>query len=190
LISALGIVPDVRAAVTMDLKRAGNLLYVVGETRTALGGSLYYRLYDAMGNSLPKPLPSAIETMRALHSALCQRLVCACHDLSEGGLAVAAAEMAIAGRLGLELDLAPLPRTLDVETDDVALFAESNCRFLVEVAPIDAAAFEAEMSEQPVACVGRVTDDGVLQVRGLTGKAVIECDVSALRRAWQSADIL
>jgi phosphoribosylformylglycinamidine synthase subunit PurSL len=190
LISSLGIVPDVRAAATMDLKSAGNLIYVVGETRAELGASLYHRLHGALGNGVPAPVPAAIETMRALHQAMQQGLVRACHDCSEGGLAVAAAEMCIAGRLGMQLDLPTLPRADEVETDPVALFAESSSRFLVEVAPGDARAFEKAMADHVRVRLGRVTEEGFLRVRSLRGKAVVECSVDELRRAWQSAEIV
>jgi phosphoribosylformylglycinamidine (FGAM) synthase-like enzyme len=180
----------VRAAVTMDLKSAGNLIYIVGETRAELGASLYHRLHGALGNGVPAPVPTAIETMRALHQAMRQGLVRACHDLSEGGLAVAAAEMCIAGRLGMQLDLSALPRADEVETDPVALFAESSCRFLVEVAPGDARAFEKVMAEHVRARLGRVTEDGVIRVRGLRGKSVVECSMDDVRRAWQSAEVV
>jgi phosphoribosylformylglycinamidine synthase len=108
----------------------------------------------------------------------------ACHDLSEGGLAVAAAEMAIAGRSGLELDLAHLPRTPDVNADAVALFAESSARFLVEVAPEAAASFEERLAGRPVAGVGRVSGDGVVRVHGIGGGVVIECEVGELARSF------
>ncbi len=185
LISSLGIVPDVRNAVTMDLKRAGDLLYIAGETRAELGASLYHRLHGAPGSAVPTPVPGAIETMRALHRAMQAGLVRACHDLSEGGLGVGAAEMALAGRLGLELDLAPLPRADLVTRDDVALFAESNARFLVEVAPGDAAAFEEALGERHWACLGRVVEEAGLLVRGLQGSVVVDCALADLVRAWQ-----
>jgi phosphoribosylformylglycinamidine (FGAM) synthase-like enzyme len=188
LISSLGIVPDVRAAVTMDLKSAGNLIYIVGETRAELGAALYHRLHGTLGNGVPAPVPAAIETMRSLHQAMRQGLVRACHDCSEGGLAVAAAEMCIAGRLGMQLDLASLPRANEVETDPVALFAESSSRFLVEVAPDDARAFEKAMVDHVRVRLGRVTEDGFLRVRGLRGEVAVECSVDDLRRAWQPVE--
>ena len=185
LISSLGLVPDVRQAVTMDLKSVDDLLYIVGNTRAELGASLYHRLHDVMGVNVPAPVPDAAERMRALHDAMRKDLVLACHDLSEGGLAVAAAEMAFAGRLGLNLALTDLPRTPDVEADNVALFSESSARFLVEVAPDDAAAFEETLAEQPVACLGRVTGDAILRLRGLKADLVIECLVDDLLEVWQ-----
>jgi len=190
LISSLGIVPDVRASVTMDLKSAGNLVYIVGETRAELGASLYHRLHGALGNGVPAPVPAAIETMRALHQAMRQGLVRACHDCSEGGLAVAAAEMCIAGRLGMQLDVASLPRADEVGTDPIALFAETSCRFLVEVAAENAPAFEKVMVGHARARLGHVTEDGVMRVRGLRGQAIVECSVEGVCRAWQSAEVV
>jgi len=126
-----------------------------------------------------------------------QGLVRACHDCSEGGLAVAAAEMCIAGRLGMDVDLrrgvsrdAPTPAFVGVDTDDVALFAESNCRFLVEVAAGNAPAFEKVMVGHARARLGHVTEDGVMRVRGLRGQAIVECSVEGVRRAWQSAEVV
>jgi len=190
LVSSMGIVPDAGETVTMDLKQARNLLYIVGETRAELGGSLYYRLHDGLGNTVPAPVPDSIETMRALHKAMRQGLVRACHDLSEGGLAVAAAEMAFAGRLGLDVDLGPLPRTSEVVSDDVALFAESSGRLLVEVAPDDARAFEKAMRGRPVARIGRVTEEPRLRVTRLEGGALIEAGVDEMLNAWQGTEVV
>ncbi|MBN1955841.1 MAG: phosphoribosylformylglycinamidine synthase, partial [Anaerolineae bacterium] len=109
----------------------------------------------------------------------------ACHDLSEGGLAVAAAEMALAGRLGLELSLSSLPHCNDVERDDVALFSESAGRFLIEVAPADAAAFEEMLAGIPHTCLGQVVEQELLKVRGLNDVAVLSCAIADLARAWK-----
>jgi phosphoribosylformylglycinamidine synthase II len=190
LVSSMAIVPDVRQAVTMDLKAEGDLVYIVGQTRAELGASLYYRLHGGLGMSVPAPVPDAIETMRALHGAMRQSLVRACHDLSEGGLAVAAAEMAFAGRLGLEMDLSNLPRTADVDADYKALFSESSARFLVEVAPENAAAFEKTLTERPMAQIGKVTAEGILRVRGLRGNMAVESTIENLLQAWQGTQVV
>lgn len=190
LISSLGIVPDVRRAVTMDLKAPGNLIYGVGLTCHELGGSLYHRLHGAPGDGVPQPVPDARTTFQVLHRAMQHGLVRACHDLSEGGLAVAAAEMCIAGRVGLALDLSALPRAAGVQTDTGVLFSETSARFLVEVAPDDAAAFEAIMSGRPCTRAGQVTVVPALTVRGLLGTLVIDCAVEDLRRAWQSTEVV
>ena len=95
--------------------------------------------------------------MAAVHEAINAGLVRACHDLSEGGLGVAAAEMAFAGALGLRLDLAAVPRTPGLDDDATLLFSESPSRFLVELRPADAPAFEAALAGLPCARIGEVT---------------------------------
>ena len=187
LVSSLSVLSDIRKAVTLDLKQPGNWLYIIGETRAELAGSLYSRLYRVEDSSVPAPVPDAIETMRAVHRAVCTGLVRACHDLSEGGLAVAAAEMAVAGRLGLKLDLTGLPRSIDVESDVSALFSESSARFLVEVHPEDAAAFEKMLAARPFARLGSVTQDGMLRVRGFGDGAVVDCPVQRLVKSFCGA---
>ncbi|MEQ1894360.1 MAG: phosphoribosylformylglycinamidine synthase subunit PurL, partial [Planctomycetota bacterium] len=111
LITALARVPDVARCVTMDAKAAGNRVYLVGATAPELGGSLYHHLAGRAGGRVPKvELARAPQRFAALHGAIQHGLVASCHDLSEGGLAVAAAEMAFAGGLGLALELAKVPR--------------------------------------------------------------------------------
>ena len=116
--------------------------------------------------------------------------ILAYHDRSDGGLLATLTEMAFAGRLGLELDLADLPRVADVETDDVALFSESSARLLVEVAPEDAVVFEETLAGRPVAQIGQVIEDGVLRMRGLEGNVVIESSVEDLLQAWQGTEVV
>jgi phosphoribosylformylglycinamidine synthase len=170
----------------MDLKAAGSRLYVLGETRDELGGSALAALYGLPGGRVPAPVPASFETMRRLHRAIRAGTVRACHDCSEGGLAVAAAEMAFAGGIGLTLELADLPAAPGLTTP-AALFAESSGRFLVEVDEQDAAAFEAILSTDPAlpwAHAGR-TGGEYLRVSGRDGRAAIEGRLDALKRAWQ-----
>ena len=110
LISAIGQVDDVSRCVTMDLKEPGNLLYLVGLTRDELGGSHFHIVQSQSGGEVPQLDPqSARKTFAAVHRAIHAGLVRACHDLSEGGLAVAAAEMAFAGGLGAIIDIQDMP---------------------------------------------------------------------------------
>jgi len=185
LISALGIVPDVARAVSMDLKEPGDGLYIVGETRRELGGSYLHRLLGLSGGTVPQPAPQGPALAQALHSCIRRGWVRACHDCSEGGLAVAAAEMALAGDTGLHLDLAALPQS-GTESDLAALFAESNARYLVEVRPGHEAAFAAAMAGLPCARIGRVQPGARLTARGLRGQEVLSLPVQALRRSWQT----
>lgn len=185
LISAMAIVPDVARTVTADLKEVGNRLYVVGLTANELGGSTYYQQHGVLGANVPQPPACGLDLFRALHRAMSAGLVQACHDCSEGGLAVAAAEMALAGGLGLELNLADVPRASDVARNDVAAFSESLGRFLVEVKPDDAPAFETALIDFPMAAAGYVRPDAWLQMNGLDGKPVVETDLKAIAQAWR-----
>ncbi len=185
LITALGLVHDVGQTVTMDLKEAGDLLYIVGETRAELGGALHRPRAGVGMRDAPAPEPRGPAIARALHEAMRRGLVRACHDCSEGGIGVAAAEMAIGGRRGLWLDVRCLPRAEDVRADDVALFSESLSRYLVEVSPRDAAAFEACLAGLPCARLGQVVESAEMRVTGLTGEEVLRLSVAEMRAAWQ-----
>jgi phosphoribosylformylglycinamidine synthase len=122
----------------------------------------------------------------AVHAAIAAGCVRACHDLSEGGLAVAAAEMAFAADLGLEIDLAAVPREDALNDDGRILFSESTTRFLIEVAADRAADFEKRFKGLPCTCVGEVTKNGRLVICGLGGKTVVEADCDRLREAWKA----
>ncbi len=185
LISALGIVPDLSYTATSDLKAAGNWLYMVGLTAHELGGSTFYRHYNLLGATVPQPPPQGLALYRALHRAITGGLVRACHDCSEGGLAVAAAEMALGGGLGLVLNLADVPRTTGPDRDDVLAFSESLGRFIVEVDPEDAPAFEATWADLPIARVGYVRDDDRIEIKGLAGQSVITTDLNSVTKAWR-----
>jgi phosphoribosylformylglycinamidine synthase len=189
LVTAVAIVPDIARSVSMDLKQAGNALYLVGLTHAELGGSHYSRLGKQTGGRVPRPdLALAPRRMLALHGALRSGLARACHDLSEGGLAVALAEMAFAGGLGATIDtnmvaLAPLPEGYDELS--TRLYSESCSRFLVEVRPEDTQAFETQMAGHDTARIGTVSTKPRLQVRGADGDLVIDLDLESLRAAHQ-----
>jgi len=185
LITAVGIVPDVRSIVSMDLKASGNLLYVVGKTYPELGGSEYYKLKGFLGKTVPKVRAvQARKTYYALTKAIGAGTIRACHDLSEGGLAVAVAEMALAGGYGAELDLRKAPAEL-LQRDDFALFSESNSRFLVEVTEKDRENFETLMKGKACAEIGKVTKTPRLAIRGFKGALAVDASVADLRASWK-----
>ena len=166
----MGQVDQVEKCVTMDLKEPGNYVYQVGLTREELGGSHFALVQSLAGGQVPQVDPvAAKQTFAAVHEAINGGLVQACHDLSEGGLAVAAAEMAFAGNLGLRVFLGQIPQAIEVDAASAAelaalaekvrdaelhplatypaatvalLFSESNTRFLCEVRPEDTELFE------------------------------------------------
>jgi phosphoribosylformylglycinamidine synthase subunit PurSL len=186
LISAIAIVPDTRRVTSMHLKRPGNLVYLIGVTGDDLGGSLAQRLHGQQGGTAPvSHHSSARSVFGKIHRAIRKNLIQACHDLSEGGLAVAAAEMAIAGGHGLEIDLRDLPVTSPGLADSMRLFAESPTRFLVEVTPADAPELEKVLGKSPHAKIGRVLDSPRLRVSS-HGESVIDANLATLRARWQT----
>ena len=186
LISALGQVDDVGRCVSMDLKAAGNLLYLVGVTKDELGGSHFSLVEGLSGGEVPKmDAQAAKKTFAAIHKAIHAEVVRACHDLSEGGLAVAVAEMAFAGGLGARISLDEVLHEGALPPASL-LFSESNTRFLCEVPPELVDAFEALLDHVPHARIGEVTDSGKLQiVDGDTGGAFVDADLKTLKEAWQ-----
>jgi len=185
VISALGIVPDIANTVTSDLKTTGNTLYLVGSTSNELGGSAVAGLVGYAGGAAPAPPGGAIEGYRSLHEAISAGLVMSCHDLSEGGLAVTAAEMAIGGGLGLEISLQEIPHPDLVTDSESAAFSESLGRFLVEIGPQDGTRFETVMNGYPVAAIGTVRDDAVISISGLDGAPFITTDLTTAGHAWR-----
>ncbi len=197
LISALGQIDDVARSVTMDLKQAGNLLYIVGTTRLELGGSHLALVESLQGGKAPDvDAPSARRTFAAVHAAIDAGIVQACHDLSEGGLAVAAAEMAFAGGFGLEVDLSTAPSDEEIgalnPNDQAAalLFSESNSRFLCEVASDDAAQFEQTLAGIAHARIGEVVNAPRVTMtiadRADQRTAVVTVELDELQTAWRS----
>jgi phosphoribosylformylglycinamidine synthase len=184
LISALGLIDDVGQAVTTDAKTAGDVIYLLGAEQGALGSSHLGLLglpeYRAVAEAedVPGPADWAPALYRALHAAIRGGHVRACHDLSEGGLAVAAAEMCIGGRLGMALTL-PGGEPLR------ALFGETNGTLLAEVQPDAAAEFEHLLIGHPVRRLGAVTKAPYLEihVQGVT----LSLPVDALAAAWNNS---
>jgi phosphoribosylformylglycinamidine synthase len=162
----------------MDLKQPGNLLYFVGSTRDELGASHYHLINHLSDGTVPQQVPGALRMMRALHHAMQTDLVESCHDCSEGGLAVALAEMCIAGRLGAEVDTTKI-----APQADVALFSESLSRFVVEIEPCNVQAFEAALQGFDYVQIGSVNDNGKLHIAH--GKTVVDIPVGDLERAWR-----
>ncbi|MGQ9506808.1 MAG: phosphoribosylformylglycinamidine synthase subunit PurL [Candidatus Bathycorpusculaceae bacterium] len=185
LITALGIVPDVRLVVSVDVKDVGDLIYIVGQTYNELGGSEYYRLKGFVGNVVPKVrAKQAIKTFKAVIRAIDLGLVKACHDLSEGGLGVAAAEMAFAGGYGMELHLQKVPRE-NMNRNDFILFSESNSRFLVEVPQKAKEEFEALFKGLAYAEIGKVTKAPRLCVYGLNDEVIVDASLNDLLASWK-----
>ena len=185
LITAFGIIPDIRLAVSMEVKEPNNSIYIVGQTFKELGGSEYYKIKGFLGKTVPKVRAiQAKKTFRAISRAIDLGLLKACHDLSEGGLAVAAAEMAFSGGYGIELHLQKVP-VKDVNRNDFILFSESNSRFLVEVSEKTKNDFEALMKGKVSAEIGKVTKTPKLCIYGLDGNVVVDAALNDLLASWK-----
>jgi phosphoribosylformylglycinamidine (FGAM) synthase-like enzyme len=185
LFSVIGKIADVNRAVTMDAKRPGDLIYVLGPTKNELGGSEYLASKGLIGNRVPVvDIENNLRRYRALSAAIAGGLLASVHDLSDAGLGTAVAESAFAGDLGMEIELAAVIRE-GVDRDDFLLFSESAGRFVVTVKPEDAERFEKIMAGTAFARVGRVTEEKRLVVRGLAGAVVIDVTLDDVREAWQ-----
>ena len=162
VITAIAHVPDADHCVTPDLSEPGDSLILIGQTEAEFAGchlDLVHGAPTSVGVA-PAPDPDAPETYRQLHAAMRAGLVVACHDVSEGGLAVSLAEMCIAGRLGARVDELP---SSDLAT---ALFSESCGRLIVEVSPRSVDAFMKIMGRS-AALLGEVTADAQLSIPGV-----------------------
>ncbi|MDB0005975.1 phosphoribosylformylglycinamidine synthase subunit PurL [Ilumatobacteraceae bacterium] len=163
VITAVAHVPDLTHRPTPTLQAPDNLIVLTGTTGIHFGGSHLDEVLgqpsDAHG-SVPAPDANAPARYRALHACIRAGLVQACHDLAEGGLAVALAEMCIAGRLGVSLS------ALGHDDAITGLFSESCGRHLIEVSPDHLAQVQAIIPESTV--LGRVTAEPVMQLPGGT----------------------
>jgi len=187
LISAVGVMKDVSRCVSMYAKKPGDLIYIVGRTADELGGSHYYDLHNAIGNNAPKvDFRLAKLIFESLSRASSSGLARAMHDCSDGGLAVAAAEMAFSGGLGMDLFLGEVPYKAGGRAgNDAVLFSESNSRFIVEVEKKDRKEFEKILKKIPFGLIGCVSRDSRFRIAGIDGKDCINADIAELKEAWQ-----
>lgn len=169
VITAMGIVRDLDNVPLTGVVEAANDVWMLGPIDGALGGS---HLDDVLGadngGAMPAIDPAAVARHHAMAGAIARGLVRSAHDLSEGGLAVAAAEWAYAGRLGL---------ALDVEPTSEALFGEGPGRYLIEVDPENEVAFAAAIPE--AVKVGVVLADPIVVMGD------IEVNLEEIGSAWR-----
>jgi phosphoribosylformylglycinamidine synthase len=192
LISAIGTVADIKKCVTMDFKKAGNSIYVIGETRDELGGSIYLETQGQLGAKVPQvDFKKAVKTYKAVEKAVQAGLMASLHDCSEGGLAVALAEMAFAGGLGATILLrnVSFPRKRESRTsyrDDVLLFSESNSRLIAEVSPKHEKQLAKIFKGLPFAKIGTVEESPEFVVYGTKDVPVINARIDQLKETWQA----
>lgn len=184
LFSTIGKIEDVRKAVTMDVKRPDDRVYVLGMTRDELGGSEYFASLGFIGNDVPKVnATTAKKLYSSLEKAIKEGTVASCHDCSDGGLGVALAESAFSGNFGMTIELTKVP-VENIKRADTIMFSESQSRFVVTVAPGNVKRFEEIMNGNVFADVGEVTARQNFTV--MDGeKVVLSAGIDELKEAWQ-----
>lgn len=182
LFTAAAVMEDVTIAVSMDVKRSGDIVYVLGETKDELGGSEYLDLYDQIGANVPTVDPVQARALyEAVHTAMQEGLIASCHDCSDGGLGAALAETACAGRLGMDLDFTGIP----LENPLTVLFSESQSRLVMTVHPELDTAFTAALAGQTITRLGTVTEAPTLVIRKGDDE-LVRASLDELDRAWKA----
>ena len=190
LISSIGVVNDITKVVSLDVKNAGDLVYILGETFDELGGSEYYAMLSEenktsfQSNNVPATnAKKNYKLYQSVYKATQNRLLASSISVTKGGLAVALAKTAIGGQLGLEIDLKNLPGKFS--SDHHALYSESQGRIVVTVKPKNKAAFEKALKGNAFAQIGTVTKNTKLIVNN--GKSeLINLDLKKATDAYRS----
>lgn len=176
--SAFGRIPDVNRTTTSDIKREGSNLYLVGKLDTSMGGSTYYDINGLVGNEVPKvDLTVLPRVLRGVYRAINGGDVLSCHDISEGGVIGAVAEMAFGGDCGVQLNLDPR-----MQRPDMFLFNETAGTFIVEVQDEETA--KRLFGDLPHMALGKTTQNKVINVKIGEGD-LFAISTDELKQAWQ-----
>lgn len=164
LISAVSVIPDIKLTLTPDFKKEGSPIYIIGETKEELGGSEYLALFlRRLEGKVPKVNTKlGRKIFQNLFWANQNGHLLSLHDISEGGIGVAIAEMCLWGNVGVEISLLEIPGREKIKRPDFLLFAESNTRFLCEVKKEKEEDFKKLFAHLPFAPIGRVGGDKLL----------------------------
>jgi len=176
MISCLGKIPDIDHSITFDLKQSNSQLILIGERKDECGGSVYYQLYNELGSQLPQPDLAAVNReILAVATAIQEGLVLAAHDISEGGVAVALAEMSFKNSIGLKV-------SIEGElTTDKLLFGESG-GFILEIDPQHSSTIDKLMNQfhVPYMIIGHTLEQPILQMN-----SVINLSVNKAKYVWE-----
>ncbi|MBN2379015.1 phosphoribosylformylglycinamidine synthase subunit PurL [candidate division WOR-3 bacterium] len=185
LVSALSIIRDIDKIVSTDFKKPGSRVYLIGDTRVELGASEYFRMHKKLGNVVPRvDMKKAYASYKKLARAISTGLVLAAHDLSDGGLGVAIAEMCLGGGMGARIHLGKIPVSESFMRQDYLLFSESQSRILVEIADKDSEAFEKIMKGSCLARIGETTTEPRLVFTDDGRRTFATASVDEIRAAW------
>ena len=178
-------IEDVRKCVTIDVKKPGDLVYILGETKKELGGSEYFDSKGFVGNNVPRVnAKNALSLYKDLGNAMDEKLIESCHDCSDGGLAVSLAESAFSGGFGMYIDLDKVPKR-NISRTDYVLFSESQSRFVVTIKPENKKQFEKIMENNEFSLIGIVLQEPLFIVKKLNQKYE-NINLAELKKAWQN----
>jgi phosphoribosylformylglycinamidine synthase len=186
LISLMGIIPDIRRAITTDFKQPGNIIFVLGETRAEYGGSILEKITGRKLGACPRVIPdAALPLYRVVFRAVKEGLIQSCHDLADGGLAVSLVESALGGRLGCTVSLSDMAGTLKKNIDPLLLlFSETPSRFIVSVKPEDVCSFRSLLSGFSFAELGKVESHDSIVIKHL-GNELLSLGLDKALAAWK-----
>jgi len=185
LFTVSSVIGEITRCVSMDAKFPGDIVYVLGETRNELGGSEFYQMMNYVGLNVPKVDAKALwPQYLALHRAISEDLVSSCHAVSRGGIAVHLALVAMAGELGMEIDLSLIPGSAGLKPNQ-KLYSESCGRFVITVAPRKKERFEEIFSGMNMERVGAITEPPLFTIRSDKGEPIIREDIFRLKDLWK-----
>lgn len=184
LISAVSIVNDWQKVLTSSFKKEGNLVYIAGFTKSQLGASEYFRSLKIKDGKVPKIDKKISRTvLERVSTVIDKKLAVSCHDLSEGGLGVAVAEMCMGSGLGVNVFLGRVPKDPDMFDYEI-MFSESPTRFIIEVEQENKAAVEEILADVPFGVIGCVSLANRMVVYNRENTEIINLEIKSLRQSW------
>ncbi|WP_119317957.1 phosphoribosylformylglycinamidine synthase subunit PurL [Companilactobacillus formosensis] len=177
MVGMVGLIDDVKKVTTSDFKHSQDLIYVLGQTKDDFNGSEIQmaQMKQLKGDLRPLDLNQEKLHQDLIRQAINQGLLKSCHDLSEGGLAVALSESAFQNDLGFEIE---------TKSTSQQMFSETQSRFLVTVAPKDQRAFE-NLVQRDFELLGFVSSQNIFKIT--TADETIQIDGQTAKSSWKEA---
>ena len=175
IVSCLGRIQDVNKTIPMHFQKSDSILLMVGQRKDELGGSVYYSLYNELGTNLPKPdLKEVKNQIFALNNCIEKRLILSCHDIADGGVASAVAEMTFGNQIGCDVKIIN-----DLRTDTI-LFSETG-GFILELSMNNMEAVQSIFSHYEIELIkiGSTNDS-----KAMVFNSVVKLSVKHAKDAW------
>lgn len=186
LISAVSIIPDLNKTITSYFKKPKSKIILIGETYDELGGSVYFSIFNKNFGKVSRVKPQkGKKIMRKIFEAIQNNLILTIHDLADGGLGVALAEMCFTKNLGAEIELENVPLGEEIKRADIIIFSESNTRFLCEVEENNLPKFFEIMKDITLNVIGEVIEKPNLIIN-FKNKNLINIEIKILKESWQN----